>query len=365
MGLFVEALDREIAELHANACACASSATASGSSVRLQAQHRRRRGSAPRATTGLKLQIAVSYGGRWDIVQAAQQLAAQCASGALRPAGDRRGRASRAALQLAGLPDADLLIRTGGEQRISNFLLWNLAYAELYFSDRLWPDFDRAELEAALAFFAGRERRFGLTAAAQATESRERRVTRVAAQARSSPPPCSIALLLVVLLWLPPVATVVGADRAGAAGRVGVVGVPARATVRAHAAAYVALVARAAAGCVALHCARRRARGCCSPRRCCGGCVALLWIIVRAAARGALVGRRWPGCSRWCRRGSRSSRLRLDLPHGARVGAVRAGARVGADIGAYFCRPPLRPHAAGSRGLARQDLGGRARRHRR
>jgi undecaprenyl diphosphate synthase len=61
------------------------------------------------------------------------------------------------------LPDADLLIRTGGERRISNFLLWNIAYAELYFSDRLWPDFDRTELSAALEFFAGRERRFGLT----------------------------------------------------------------------------------------------------------------------------------------------------------------------------------------------------------
>jgi undecaprenyl diphosphate synthase len=68
-----------------------------------------------------------------------------------------------AALELGGLPDADLLIRTGGERRISNFLLWNIAYAELYFSDRLWPDFDKAELAAALDFFAGRERRFGLT----------------------------------------------------------------------------------------------------------------------------------------------------------------------------------------------------------
>jgi undecaprenyl diphosphate synthase len=68
-------------------------------------------------------------------------------------------------LQLAGLPDPDLLIRTGGEQRLSNFLLWNLAYAELYFCATLWPQFDRAEFDAALESFAGRQRRFGLTGA--------------------------------------------------------------------------------------------------------------------------------------------------------------------------------------------------------
>ena len=70
-----------------------------------------------------------------------------------------------AQLALAGLPDVDLLIRTGGEQRLSNFLLWDLAYAELYFSARLWPDFAADDLEEALAFFAARERRFGQTAA--------------------------------------------------------------------------------------------------------------------------------------------------------------------------------------------------------
>jgi undecaprenyl diphosphate synthase len=67
-------------------------------------------------------------------------------------------------LALAGLPDPDLFIRTGGEQRISNFLLWNLAYAELYFTDTLWPDFSADDFEQALRHFAGRERRFGLTA---------------------------------------------------------------------------------------------------------------------------------------------------------------------------------------------------------
>jgi undecaprenyl diphosphate synthase len=113
---------------------------------------------------GLKLQIALSYGGRWDIVDAAQALAARCVAGQLRPQ-DINESVFADALQLAGLPDPDLLIRTGGEQRLSNFLLWNLAYAELYFCATLWPQFDGAEFEAALESFAGRQRRFGLTGA--------------------------------------------------------------------------------------------------------------------------------------------------------------------------------------------------------
>jgi undecaprenyl diphosphate synthase len=104
----------------------------------------------------------MSYGGRWDIVQAAQSVATKAASGALRPQ-DIDEPLFAQHLQLADLPDAELLIRTGGEQRISNFLLWNAAYAELFFSDRLWPDFGVADFEAALTFFSGRQRRFGLT----------------------------------------------------------------------------------------------------------------------------------------------------------------------------------------------------------
>jgi undecaprenyl diphosphate synthase len=105
----------------------------------------------------------MSYGGRWDIIQAAQAVARECASGAARPE-DITEDSFAAHMGLAGVPQADLLVRTGGEQRISNFLLWDLAYAELYFSTRLWPDFGIADLEDALAFFASRERRFGLTA---------------------------------------------------------------------------------------------------------------------------------------------------------------------------------------------------------
>ncbi len=117
--------------------------------------HRRGRGSAPRANAATALQIALSYGGRWDIVAGgAPACARNASSGALR-AGEIDEERFAGALALAGLPDPDLFIRTGGEQRISNFLLWNLAYTELYFTDCLWPDFDAGGFEAALAFFAG------------------------------------------------------------------------------------------------------------------------------------------------------------------------------------------------------------------
>ena len=105
--------------------------------------------------TRLVLNVCFNYGGRWDIAQAAATLAAR---------GDAITEASlNAAMALAHVPDPDLLIRTGGEKRISNFLLWQAAYSELYFSDRLWPDFDEAALDEAIADYAGRERRFGRT----------------------------------------------------------------------------------------------------------------------------------------------------------------------------------------------------------
>ncbi|MFZ5656599.1 MAG: polyprenyl diphosphate synthase [Pseudomonadota bacterium] len=117
-----------------------------------------------RANRRLVLTIAVSYGGRWDITQAARSLAQDVAAGRLDPAAvDEAALASRVAL--ADLPAPDLFIRTGGELRISNFLLWQLAYTELWFTDLLWPDVDAATLQAALDDFARRERRFGLTGA--------------------------------------------------------------------------------------------------------------------------------------------------------------------------------------------------------
>lgn len=114
------------------------------------------------ACTGLRLTIAVNYGGRWDAVQAARALAARVEAGLL-TADDVDEAAFESQLSLCGMPEPDLFIRTGGEQRISNFLLWHLAYTELYFTDILWPDFDEAAFEAALASFAGRQRRFGRT----------------------------------------------------------------------------------------------------------------------------------------------------------------------------------------------------------
>jgi undecaprenyl diphosphate synthase len=161
MNLFVDSLDREIDELHANRVRVRFIGDRKQLAVRLQARiaaAEQRTG----ANDGLKLQIAMSYGGRWDIVQAAQELARQCSSGSIRAA-DIDETLFAAQLQLAGVPETDLMVRTGGEQRISNFLLWHAAYAELYFSPVLWPEFDAAALEAALAFFASRERRFGLT----------------------------------------------------------------------------------------------------------------------------------------------------------------------------------------------------------
>jgi undecaprenyl diphosphate synthase len=110
------------------------------------------------ATAGnskLVLNVCFNYGGRWDIAQAAASLAAR---------GEPITEASMAeAMALAHVPDPDLIIRTGGEQRISNFLLWQAAYSELYFSDKLWPDFDAAAIDDAFSDFASRERRFGKT----------------------------------------------------------------------------------------------------------------------------------------------------------------------------------------------------------
>ena len=112
--------------------------------------------------TRLVLNVCFNYGGRWDVAQAAALLAER---------GEPITETSlNAAMALAHVPDPDLLIRTGGEMRLSNFLLWQAAYAELYFSDKLWPDFDDAALDEALAAFHGRERRFGKTSEQILTE---------------------------------------------------------------------------------------------------------------------------------------------------------------------------------------------------
>jgi len=161
MGLFLDALQREVDDLHRN-------------NVRLEFIGAREQlkpalidriaaaEAQTRDNTGLHLIVAVAYGGRWDIVQATRRLAAQVADGEieLTDIGDAEIAAN---LELAGVPDPDLLIRTGGEQRISNFLIWNLAYAELWFCDTLWPDFGEKQFDEALHYFAKRQRRFGHT----------------------------------------------------------------------------------------------------------------------------------------------------------------------------------------------------------
>jgi len=163
MQLFLDALDREIDELHANGVHVGFigdlAAFAPALRERMQAAMALTAGN-----TALSLNVAVNYGGRWDIAQAARTLALSAARGELDPATIDETMFDRQT-SLAGQPPVDLFIRTGGEMRISNFLLWQIAYAELYFTDVLWPDVDGAVLDEALAEFARRERRFGLTTA--------------------------------------------------------------------------------------------------------------------------------------------------------------------------------------------------------
>jgi undecaprenyl diphosphate synthase len=110
----------------------------------------------------LDLVIAANYGGQWDITEACRKLAQRVAEGSLQPQ-DIRSVDLGNALSMPDLPMPDLFIRTGGEQRISNFLLWQLAYTELYFTDLLWPEFDAGEFDKALDWYANRQRRFGRT----------------------------------------------------------------------------------------------------------------------------------------------------------------------------------------------------------
>jgi undecaprenyl diphosphate synthase len=115
-----------------------------------------------RDNTGLKVVIAANYSGRWDIVQATRAVSQRVASGELKPS-DVTESSLQEHLSLSDLPEPDLFIRTSGEQRISNFMLWQFCYTELYFTTACWPDFNREEYEKALASFQLRERRFGKT----------------------------------------------------------------------------------------------------------------------------------------------------------------------------------------------------------
>ena len=161
MELFMEALQREVDRLDANNVRLRIIGDRSGLSDAL-AERIAAGEEQTRNNTGLNLNIAANYGGRWDIATATRRLAEQARAGELDPEAITPERLG-SELALADLPEPDLFIRTGGEQRISNFVLWQLAYTELYFTDTLWPDFDRDAFDAALESFRGRQRRFGKT----------------------------------------------------------------------------------------------------------------------------------------------------------------------------------------------------------
>lgn len=163
MDLFLRSLRREARELAENGVGLRFIGDRARFSPELQAQMASAEALAPQALK-LTLNIAVNYGGRWDILEATRALAREVAAGQLQPEDIDQAR-FECHLSLAALPEPDLFIRTGGEARISNFLLWHLAYTELHFTDVLWPDFGEADFAAALAEYAARERRFGLTGA--------------------------------------------------------------------------------------------------------------------------------------------------------------------------------------------------------
>ena len=159
MELFLMMLRRETRRLHANHVRLRIIGDRSAFPEKL----RQRIAEAERLTRdnqGLVLQIAANYGGRWDITEACRRLARRVAAGGLDAEAIDEARLA-GELAFPDLPDVDLFIRTGGEQRLSNFILWQAAYAELYFSDLLWPDFGPDALRAAFVDFASRERRFG------------------------------------------------------------------------------------------------------------------------------------------------------------------------------------------------------------
>ena len=161
MEIFLRALDKEAGELHENGICLRFIGDKTAFKPAIQAKM----SAAERLTADnqqLVANIAVNYGGRWDITQAAKRLAKAVGEDRV-PCEDIDEKRFAHFLALAGSPDPDLFIRTGGEMRISNFLLWQAAYTEFYFSDVLWPDFDRQALDQAIASFRLRERRYGRT----------------------------------------------------------------------------------------------------------------------------------------------------------------------------------------------------------
>ena len=161
MELFGRALKQEVKQLHKQSIRLSFIGDKSRFNHRLQEMMQQAE-LLTATNQGMRLVIAVDYGGRWDIIKASRSIAQAVADGDIKAQDIDEALFSRY-LVLPDLPEPDLFIRTSGEQRISNFLLWQLAYTELYFSTAYWPDFDVIELDKALQFYANRQRRFGHT----------------------------------------------------------------------------------------------------------------------------------------------------------------------------------------------------------
>ncbi len=161
MALFISTLKSEISSLHKQNVRVQFIGDCSAFSPKLQAGIEETK-TLTQANTGLHLNIAVNYGGRWDIAQACQAIVKKVQCGEL-DIDDVNAELINHTVCLNQLPEPDLFIRTGGEMRISNFLIWQLAYTELYFTDTLWPDFKSESFQVALSWFASRQRRFGKT----------------------------------------------------------------------------------------------------------------------------------------------------------------------------------------------------------
>lgn len=161
MSLFLTSLQREVKKLHKQNIQVRFIGDRSRFNEKLLEQMQKSE-ELTANNTGLKMLIATNYGGQWDITDACRKIAVEIEQGEI-TSQDVTPALIQSKLSFADLPDPDLFIRTSGEYRISNFMLWQLAYAELYFTDVLWPDFNAEEFEKALNYFAARERRFGFT----------------------------------------------------------------------------------------------------------------------------------------------------------------------------------------------------------
>ncbi len=185
MSLFMSALESEAKSLAANGIKLSFIGDTQAFPEKLQ-QKIRQVERLTREGTALSMRIAANYGGRWDIVNACRHVAQQVSEGGL-AVEDISEDTLRTSLSTQDVVDPDLFIRTGGEKRISNFLLWQLAYAEFYFTDTLWPDFDEKQLELAIQAYSRRQRRFGKTGEQIEQQSQESSAGKIPSS-RKAPP---------------------------------------------------------------------------------------------------------------------------------------------------------------------------------